>query len=129
MWSVGTFSLSLPSYSLSLFLPLSLCLSLDVPVVDTPISSPHDSPRGEILTLSCTLDAVPPPSVIWTLNGTELSPSNPRVTITTTDTQSELMYDNLMANEWGEYTCVATNVVGEGNATINVRVQRKLLQQ
>ena len=95
----------------------------DAPDVITTVPSPHLIPRGTTLTLSCDYDSVPPPTITWLHNGSPLSPTDPRVTITSTDSRSDLMRTNLGENEGGTYTCNASNVVGSNSTDINVVVQ------
>ena len=95
----------------------------DAPDVTTTVPSPHLVPRGTTLTLSCDYDSVPPPTITWLHNGSPLSSTDPRVTITSTDSRSDLMRTNLGENEGGRYICSASNVVGSNSTDINVVVQ------
>ena len=93
----------------------------DAPDVTTTVPSPHLVPRGTTLTLSCDYDSVPPPTITWLHNGSPLSPTDPRVTISSTDSQSTLMHTNLGENEGGTYICNASNVVGSNSVDISVQ--------
>ena len=93
------------------------------PDVATPVMSPHLSPVNGTLTLSCTYNAVPPPTITWSHEGSPLDPNDPRITITSTTSRSDLSRDELGQGEGGTYTCGATNVVGSSSVNIEVTVQ------
>ena len=93
------------------------------PDVATPVMSPHLSPVNGTLTLSCTYNAVPPPTITWSHEGSPLDPNDPRITITSTTSRSDLSRDDLGRGEGGTYTCGATNVVGSSSVNIEVTVQ------
>ena len=72
------------------------------------------------LFISCSLDGVPPPdSVSWTHNSSiPIDPSSDsRVTISSTDTSTSLMIEDVEEDEGGTYECIAGNVVGSNNAS------------
>ena len=99
------------------------CMFTVEPDVTTSVTSPHLSPVNTALILPCNYNAVPPPSITWLHEGSPLDASDPRVTITSTTSRSELMRDDLGRGEGGTYTCSATNVVGSSSVNIEVTVQ------
>ena len=86
--------------------------------------SPHLSPLGHTLTLSCSYDAIPTPSVTWMRDAVVLSDdSRTSVTLDPDSRSSELTLDELEREEGGAYVCMFTNEVGGGVASIAVTVQ------
>ena len=86
--------------------------------------SPHLSPLGQTLTLSCSYDAIPTPSVTWMRDAEVLSDDNrTSVTLDPDSRSSELTVDELQQEEGGAYVCLFTNEVGGGVARIDVTVQ------
>ena len=92
--------------------------AVSIDLVDVPVGI-------GTLNISCTLDALPPiTEVTWSLNTTLIDPnSDPRITITTTNTATNLIIVGVEANEGGTYECTATNLVGTNSAETNVRIQ------
>ena len=86
--------------------------------------SPHLSPLGQTLSLSCSYDAIPTPSVTWMRDAEVLSDDNrTSVTLDTDSFSSELTLDELEREEGGVYVCLFTNEVGSGVSSIVVTVQ------
>ena len=54
---------------------------------------------------------------------TVLEQSDTRVTISSTDTHSDLLLSSLASDEGGEYTCTASNLVGDNSVSVMVTVQ------
>ena len=73
---------------------------------------------GDTLTLSCVFVGVPTPMVTWIHNDLVLSASDPEVSITTTDTTSQLVRTNIERNGWGIYRCITTNLLGSATAIV-----------
>ncbi|XP_045117118.1 hemicentin-1-like [Portunus trituberculatus] len=107
------YSPTLPSYALQ----HTLCLSVHfVPVVT--LSAPGNKgesaavPQGSSVTLSCHLEANPPAfSVAWFHNGRPVRQSQEGVTSNVT-----LRLGNVTAPDGGLYTCVGSNVEGDGQS-------------
>ena len=68
---------------------------------------------GSILTLNCTFDGNPSPSILWSHNGSMLDvPSNPNVVETITDTYALLEVTFVDITVSGEYACGVNNTIG-----------------
>ena len=103
-------------------LPPSFLISTDVPDVSTNVPLSLLAPVNQPLTLSCDYSAVPVPSITWSRGGTIVDQSNTHVTITSTDTHSDLLLSSITSDEGGEYTCTARNLVGSSSLSFTVTV-------
>ena len=83
------------------------------------------------LTLMCSFEGVPLPSLEWTHNGLPISSSNVSITITNTSGlsygTSTLHWVNVSPDTVGTFTCIATNNLGSANRSINVKIRSKFV--
>ena len=107
----------------------SLLIILAAPDVTTTNSLLESFDISSTLTLMCSFEGVPLPSLEWKLNGLSLSSSNDSITITTTSGlsygTSTLQWVNASSDTVGMFTCVATNNLGSANRAINVQIRSK----
>ena len=79
------------------------------------------------LTLMCSFEGVPLPSLEWSHNGLLISSSNDSITITSTIGlfygTSTLQRVNVFPDTIGTFTCVATNNLGSANRSIDVQIR------
>ena len=79
--------------------------------------------EGNNVTLSCTVDGNPKPSISWIKDVSPVSTSgNPRISFGTDNKQ--LIITNVNRSDHGEYQCVASNSLGNATssaATLNVQ--------
>ncbi|XP_019468810.1 peroxidasin homolog isoform X2 [Meleagris gallopavo] len=75
---------------------------------------------GESVTLECSATGHPQPQITWTKGDRTPLPSDPRITITPS---GGLYIQNVKQEDSGEYTCFATNSVGNIHATAYIIVQ------
>ena len=79
------------------------------------------------LTIMCTFEGIPSPSLKWLHNGLLLSSNNESITITKTVGQSGntsmLQWMNTPKDAAGIFTCVANNYLGSGSKSINVPIK------
>ena len=73
----------------------------------------------------CQLSAEPEPSVTWLFNDRELT-SSPRMQLTFNKTVTTLTIFSTTIEDTGEYTCKATNALGEATTKTFLRVRRML---
>ncbi|XP_071510242.1 limbic system-associated membrane protein-like [Diadema antillarum] len=69
---------------------------------------------GQDAYLKCDVTAFPPPVVYWMKNFTRLPPAS-----NDPDTR-KLIFKTVKPEDYGNYTCVATNVVGTAEATVEL---------
>ena len=74
---------------------------------------------GDSITLSCSADGKPAPSIVWYKDGVEISYKVKQ----TGPSDSELRLINLTADESGIYTCSARNLAGEVNKEFRLAVR------
>uniref|UniRef100_A0A8C9FJV1 Ig-like domain-containing protein n=1 Tax=Pavo cristatus TaxID=9049 RepID=A0A8C9FJV1_PAVCR len=78
-----------------------------------------DVTSGNTVYFTCRAEGNPKPEIIWLRNKTPL-PSDPRITITPS---GGLYIQNVKQEDSGEYTCFATNSIGNIHATAYIIVQ------
>ena len=64
------------------------------------------------LTLNCSFEGNPPPSVSWVHNGSMVDTSDPNLSETLTEGYSLLDVTFIDINDTGEYVCVVNNSIG-----------------
>ena len=115
--------------SIVIVIVFSLLIILAAPDVTTTNSLLESFDINSTLTLMCSFEGVPLPSLEWKLNGLSLSSSNDSITITTTSGlsygTSTLQWVNASSDTVGMFTCVATNNLGSANRAINVQIRSK----
>ncbi|KAL5494513.1 hypothetical protein EMCRGX_G015863 [Ephydatia muelleri] len=80
--------------------------------------------QGRTIQLNCTFDGLPAPNVIWTHPNGSVITSQSRFTIQTTSTSSSLTITSLVGGgDNGAYTCIASNISGVSNKTVQLIVQ------
>ena len=98
-----------------------------VPLVPTDPLSPQPTVymvQGRTIQLNCTFDGLPAPNVIWTYPNGSVITSQSRFTIQTTSTSSSLTITSLVGvGDNGTYTCIASNISGVSNKTVQLFVQ------
>ncbi len=75
------------------------------------------------ITLSCIYNSVPVSTITWFHEGSPLINDIGGVIINSADGSSTLTRSQLNTNSGGTYTCVAANVVGSANASVEVIIQ------
>lgn len=70
----------------------------------------------------CQVSAEPLPDIIWLYNGQPLT-STQRITLTYDKTVTTLTISNATLEDTGEYTCQATNALGEAITKTLLRVR------
>ena len=83
--------------------------------------------------MNCSATGYPPPSLQWTRKGMELT--DERFTINDISCSSDCLVDarvtsslmiiNASRSDIDMYTCTATNILGDVNASLNLTVQCK----
>ncbi len=86
----------------------------------------------EEVTLSCTTEGIPPPTIAWYREVPGQPPVELNVTLSTTDDGvvvyeriSTLTLDGVQPSDTANYTCVATNDLGSDNDTAELIVLGK----
>ncbi|XP_064396997.1 opioid-binding protein/cell adhesion molecule homolog [Halichondria panicea] len=80
------------------------------------------------ISLSCISDSVPVSVITWLHEGSLLSNGVGGAIINSAGGFSNLMRSELTTTSGGTYTCVATNVVGSANASVEVIIQASCCQ-
>lgn len=96
----------------------------DAPEVSTQEDDMQDVSLGGTLTLTCSFEGVPTPTVSWTQNNTNIDESDPRVTFTTATNLSTITIINIGRDGGGVYGCVFNN--SQGTLVTNVSTIRIL---
>ena len=97
----------------------------------TNISANQEVTSPVPVSFSCTVDSYPPSNITWLHNGAEIQAASPRVTISTVQVdnrtqESNLTFLNTTAEDIGNYTCSAVNVVRLTNMTTKLKVLGEL---
>ena len=120
-----------PYNSIVVVIVISLLIILAAPDVTTTNSLLESFDIDSTLTLMCSFEGVPLPSLEWTHNGLPLSSSNESITITNTiglsNGTSTLQWVNASPDTVGMFTCVASNNLGSANRSINVQIRSKFV--
>ena len=74
---------------------------------------------GQPVDFSCTATGLPVPEVVWLRNGKIIIPDN-RVRVKVNGVKSKLAIRNVTVGDWGEYTCLASNKLGEDSKTFHL---------
>ncbi|XP_064475198.1 neuroplastin-like isoform X2 [Ornithodoros turicata] len=84
--------------------------------------------EGDPLTLYCKASGVPLPTITWLKDDEPLNTSDSRISLEAWQNVSnaKLSIQNLNFDDRAQYTCIASNVVGNDTITILVRVKDKL---
>ena len=80
-------------------------------------SSPHVVPVGSQVTLVCSASGDPSPSVQW------IAPASSNVTLKPVEVKPgvlQIVIEEITSQDEGNYKCVASNVVGEDEATLDM---------
>ncbi|EDO32296.1 predicted protein, partial [Nematostella vectensis] len=83
----------------------------DMKPVDVRIGGQVTSLSGVDITLNCSARGLPPPDIEWMNGGKMITVQGPR-----------LVLRNVMSSDSGNYTCIASNVVGRASASTMVNV-------
>ncbi|XP_020610523.1 roundabout homolog 1-like [Orbicella faveolata] len=107
----------------SLGVALSDAATVDVQYQPEIAAHPQNQTRieGDNVTLSCSVDGNPVPTISWTRDG---SPVNTSGTISISDDKKQLTISNVKRTDNGNYRCVANNSLGNATsnaATLNVQ--------
>ena len=98
-----------------------------VPPIVANISEEQSVNSSAPVSFSCTVDSYPSSTMTWLHNAAEVQAAPPRVTFSTVQMdnrtqESTLTVLNTTAEDIGTYTCLAVNIEGMTNATIELRV-------
>lgn len=74
---------------------------------------------GRPVEMSCTSIGLPVPDVVWLKDGTPLVPDK-RVRVQISGVRSKLTFSKVTLHDWGEYKCVATNILGKHSKTFHL---------
>ena len=80
------------------------------------------APEGTHHIIRCTFDGLPTPTVTWSHDGSMLT-NDSDITIATDDSSSTLTIITLTEDDSGFYTCMVSNLLGNGTATSVLQVQ------
>ena len=92
-------------------------------------------PENDDITINCLATGYPPPSIQWTRNGMKIHDERFSTTnipcssdcLVNARVTSSLMITNASRSDIDMYTCIAMNILGKVNASLQLTVQCKLL--
>ncbi|XP_035214091.1 Down syndrome cell adhesion molecule-like protein Dscam2 [Stegodyphus dumicola] len=97
----------------------------EAPVLN-PLQIPPNLSIGDNTELLCTLKRGSSPLIFsWLYNGINIT-SRKKYKVTTTETSSLLSIGKIQASDIGNYTCVASNRLGEDSGTVRVVIEGEL---
>ena len=76
----------------------------------------------DLVTLDCNATGTPPPTVVWFRNGEEIDPTSRRFNALP---DGRLQINDVSLDDSANYTCRATNRLGEDVTTLTLTVERK----
>lgn len=77
--------------------------------------------------LLCQVSGLPPPDLIWLLNGRPVLPDTTHKMLVRETGVHSLLIDPLTQNDAGIYTCIATNKTGQNSFSLELSVVGKSL--
>ncbi|XP_038063967.1 hemicentin-1-like isoform X2 [Patiria miniata] len=116
----GTYTCMVSNKAGSTELEISLYVLLPPSISDPPLSPNLDVTIGSTITIDCQSEGLPPPTIHWLRDGTQLRSSGSNYVI---DASGSLTLQRISVNDQGQYVCVASNIAGNSTKTIYLNVQ------
>ncbi|XP_066475576.1 myopalladin [Tiliqua scincoides] len=81
--------------------------------------------EGRLCRLDCKVSGLPPPDLMWLLNGKPVLPDTTHKMLVRETGVHSLLIDPLTQNDAGIYTCLATNKTGQNSFSLELSVVEK----
>ncbi|XP_053164554.1 myopalladin isoform X2 [Hemicordylus capensis] len=81
--------------------------------------------EGRLCRLDCKVSGLPPPDLMWLLNGRPVLPDTTHKMLVRETGVHSLLIDPLTQNDAGIYTCIATNKTGQNSFSLELSVVEK----
>ncbi|XP_034994438.2 myopalladin isoform X4 [Zootoca vivipara] len=81
--------------------------------------------EGRLCRLDCKVSGLPPPDLMWLLNGKPVLPDTTHKMLVRETGVHSLLIDPLTQNDAGIYTCIATNKTGQNSFSLELSVVEK----
>ncbi|XP_062989129.1 myopalladin isoform X2 [Elgaria multicarinata webbii] len=81
--------------------------------------------EGRLCRLDCKVSGLPPPDLMWLLNGKPVLPDTTHKMLVRETGVHSLLIDPLTQNDAGIYTCLATNKTGQNSISLELSVVEK----
>ncbi|XP_048362304.1 myopalladin isoform X1 [Sphaerodactylus townsendi] len=81
--------------------------------------------EGRLCRLDCKVSGLPPPDLMWLLNGRPVLPDTTHKMLVRETGVHSLLIDPLTQNDAGIYTCIATNKTGQNSFSLDLSVVAK----
>nr|XP_060624896.1 myopalladin [Anolis sagrei ordinatus] len=81
--------------------------------------------EGRLCRLDCKVSGLPPPELMWLLNGRPVLPDTTHKMLVRETGVHSLLIDPLTRNDAGTYTCIATNKTGQNSFSLELSVVAK----
>ncbi|XP_008113384.1 myopalladin isoform X2 [Anolis carolinensis] len=81
--------------------------------------------EGRLCRLDCKVSGLPPPELMWLLNGRPILPDITHKMLVRETGVHSLLIDPLTRNDAGTYTCIATNKTGQNSFSLELSVVAK----
>ncbi|XP_018422586.1 PREDICTED: myopalladin [Nanorana parkeri] len=85
--------------------------------------------EGRLCRLDCKVSGLPPPDIMWVLNGIPVSPDTTHRMLVRENGIHSLLIDPLSQADAGTYTCIATNKTGQNSFSLELSVMAKEVQR
>ncbi|XP_040218101.1 myopalladin isoform X3 [Rana temporaria] len=85
--------------------------------------------EGRLCRLDCKVSGLPPPDIMWLLNGIPVSPDATHKMLVRENGIHSLLIDPLSQTDGGTYTCIATNKTGQNSFSLELSVMAKEVQR
>ncbi|KAF7247419.1 Myopalladin [Varanus komodoensis] len=81
--------------------------------------------EGRLCRLDCKVSGLPPPDLMWLLNGKPVLPDTTHKMLVRETGVHSLLIDPITQNDAGIYTCLATNKTGQNSISLELSVVEK----
>ncbi|XP_068114861.1 myopalladin isoform X2 [Hyperolius riggenbachi] len=81
--------------------------------------------EGRLCRLDCKVSGLPPPEIMWVLNGVPVTPDATHKMLVRENGIHSLLIDPLSQADAGTYTCFATNKTGQNSFSLELSVMAK----
>ncbi|XP_054839426.1 myopalladin [Eublepharis macularius] len=81
--------------------------------------------EGRLCRLDCKVSGLPPPDLMWLLNGRPVLPDTTHKMLVRETGVHSLLIDPITQNDAGIYTCIATNKTGQNSFSLELSVVAK----
>ncbi|KAM5141523.1 myopalladin isoform 2-T2 [Mantella aurantiaca] len=85
--------------------------------------------EGRLCRLDCKVSGLPPPDIMWVLNGIPVAPDATHKMLVRENGIHSLLIDPLSQADAGTYTCIATNKTGQNSFSLELSVMAKEVQR